>query len=90
MIQNISANQLRNAADLMEKIEGLQNELASILGGSEAAPARRMGRPPGSGNKAKAAPVAGKRVMSEAAKAKIRAAAKARWKAARAAGKNTL
>lgn len=62
---NATPTQLRKAADLQEKIQSLQNELNSILGGSDetaalAAPKR-------------------KRKMSAAGKAAIRAAQKARW-----------
>jgi hypothetical protein len=61
----LSAEQLRHAADLKEKIADLQNELAKFLGGS-IAPA------------APAAP-AGKRKISAAGRARIIAAQKARW-----------
>jgi hypothetical protein len=75
---SLSAGQLRNAAAIREKIDKLERELASLLGGSPAAPV--------------AAAVArkGRRPMSAAARAKMAAAAKARWKKAKAAGKNRL
>lgn len=82
LITTLSATQLRRAADIQEKIESLNSELSSILG-ANSKPDKRMGRPPGSGRK-------GKRTMSAAARARIAAAARARWKKAKAAGKNTL
>ena len=86
MISNLSAAQFRRAADIQDKIETLQSELASILGGGGtgvANGAKRIGRPPGSGKK-------GKRTMSPAARARIAAAARLRWKKAKAAGRNSL
>lgn len=85
MISNLSATQLRHAADIQEKIESLNSELASILGGGSGVGngIKRRGRPPGSGKK-------GKRTMSPAARARIAAAARARWRKAKAAGKNRL
>ena len=75
-IANLSAQQLRRAANIKEKIQSLENELGRILGSSikpvaAAAPKKR-------------------RKMSAAARAKIAAAAKARWKTAKAQGKNSL
>jgi hypothetical protein len=68
-IANLSAQQLRQAADLQEKIADLENELSQLLGSSA---------------KAIAAPVVGKAPkkkggMSAAGKAKVAAAQKARW-----------
>jgi hypothetical protein len=88
---NISADQLRRAAQIKDQIESLESELSKILGGGGngvPSPARR-GRP------AKVADVATqgmkpKRKMSAAGRAKIAAAAKARWAKAKAAGKNSL
>src|SRR5580692_10786095 len=64
-IINLSVSQLRNAANLKEKIESFEKELHRILG----APAKTI------------SPSAPKKkfTMSAAAKAKISAAAKARW-----------
>lgn len=64
-IINLSAQQLRRAAAIKEKIQSLENDLGRILGSSTkpvavAAPKKR-------------------RKMSAAARAKISAAAKARW-----------
>jgi ribosomal protein L15 len=61
---NISATQLRRAADIQDKIESLQSELNKLLGnGSVAAPKPERKR----------------RKMSAAARAKIAAAQRARW-----------
>jgi hypothetical protein len=64
VIINLSAHQLRRAAELKERIESLQNELKQLVG-SPAYP-----QPNGS---------AKKRHLSAAAIARIRAAQKARW-----------
>jgi len=74
-ILNLSVQTLRKAADLKEKIDGLEKELSQILGSS---------------TKTAAKPVATKspkkkRTMSAAAKAKISAAAKKRWAKVKAA-----
>ena len=67
---NLSAQDLRRAAELKEKIETLQKELSTMLG----TPARlQMEEQPK------------KRTLSRAAIARIRAAQKARWAAHRAA-----
>lgn len=63
-IINLSAYQLRRAAELKENIESLQSELSELLG----SPAR----PSGNGTPKK-------RHLSAAAIARIRAAQKARW-----------
>jgi hypothetical protein len=65
LIANLSAQQLRRAADIKDKIQSLENELHRILGSSV--------KP--------AAAVASKkkRKMSAAGRAKIAAAQKARW-----------
>jgi hypothetical protein len=71
----VSADSIQRAAEILKEIEALQAELAGLFGnktstGSSAAPKRR-GRPPGT---------AGKRgKMSEEGRARIAAAAKARW-----------
>lgn len=67
-IENLTASQLRNAADLQEKIQKLQTELAGILGAEASAPAKTPGkRGPKKGG------------MSAEGRAKIAAAQKARW-----------
>ena len=65
-IANLSVQQLRNAAALKEKIQSLEKELGRLLGATVAA----VSSP---------APQPKKFTMSAAAKAKISAAAKARW-----------
>jgi hypothetical protein len=72
-ITNLSAQQLRRAADIKDKIQSLQAELGRILGASE--------KP--------ATVVAPKKQhkMSAAGRAKIAAAAKARWAKIKAAQK---
>ena len=69
-IANLSAQQLRQAANLKEKIAGLENQLAAILG---------------SESKASVVKPAKKRGMSVAGRARIAAAAKLRWAKVRAA-----
>lgn len=64
---NITPTQLRKAADLQEKIQSLQKELGQILGGEIPFPFIV----------AKEAPT--KRKMSAAGRARIAAAARARW-----------
>ena len=61
---SLSTAQLRHAADLQEKIEALNEELASILGASAPAPVKAPAKKGG---------------MSAAGRAKIAAAQKARW-----------
>jgi len=64
VIANLSAQQLRRAADIQEKIAELQNELASYLGESAST----------------SAPVPRRKFrMSAAGRARIIAAQKARW-----------
>lgn len=75
MIQ-LTSKQLRHAANIKDKIENLQSELTHLLGGSTVA----------NGSPAKAT-VPRKRKMSAAARAKISAAAKARWARVRAGKK---
>jgi hypothetical protein len=59
---NLSAGQLRRAADIKDKIESLQKELSRLLGSTDGAAAPRK-----------------RRKMSTTARAKIAAAARARW-----------
>jgi hypothetical protein len=65
-ISNLTVQQLRQAATLKEKIQSLEKELGKLLGSTVAST-------PGM------APRQKKFTMSAAAKAKISAAAKARW-----------
>lgn len=86
---SLTPAQLNHAADIKEKIEKMQGELALLLGSNPpVAPKRGPGRPP----KALTVkvPKAKRRKMSAAWRAKIAAAAKARWARAKAAGKNSL
>jgi len=79
-ITNLTPSQLRQAADLKEKIEALETELAALAGGKTPAlveaPEPTVPAKPG------------RRTMSPAHKAKIRAAQKIRW-AKYNAGKTT-
>jgi len=70
---NISASQLRRAADIQDKLESLQSDLNKILGGWSATNSNTNPRK--------------RRTMSAAAKAKIAAAQRARWAKVRAAKK---
>ena len=74
VLSNLSAQQLRRAADIQEKIAALQDELLQYLEGSitSSSPARR-----------------GKRTMSAAGRARIIAAQKARWAKVKAANRMT-
>jgi hypothetical protein len=69
-ITNLTPGQLRQAADLKERIDALQDQLNVLLGGAEPTPA--------------AAGVPKKRKMSAAGRARIAAAARARWAKLRA------
>jgi hypothetical protein len=66
-ITNLTSQQLRQAADLKEKIAGLENQLAVILG----ATAKPASTPTPKATK--------KGGMSAAGRAKVAAAQKARW-----------
>ena len=70
---NLTVAQLKKAADVKEKIDALNAELSALLGGAipapfVTAPTARRGRPPGK-----------RGGMSAAGKARIAAAARARW-----------
>jgi len=69
MLANLSAQELRRAAALKERIEALQGELNRLIGGAIPVAGTRM---------------PGRRRMSRAAKARIGAAQKARWAAIKA------
>ncbi len=75
----VSPDQIKRAGEILRQIEDLQSELATLFsGGNAAAQApKRRGRPPGSGT-GKGTGKA-KRKMSAAGRARIAAAAKARW-----------
>ena len=89
---SLSAAQLNHAADLKEKLEKLQTELAFLLGSSSpVAPIRGPGRPRKEVASVNAEqPVKKRRKMNAAARAKMAVAAKARWAKAKAAGKTSL
>jgi hypothetical protein len=83
-ISNLTPRQLRKAADLKEKIDGLQSELNSILGGEVSAPpqaALEAPEKPANGRKRKK-----RKKISAQGRANIAAAQRARW-AARRLGK---
>ena len=71
---NLTSSQLRQAADLKEKIEALNAELAALFGGKAPVPVEAPA-PVEAEEPAKP----GKRTMSPAHKAKIRAAQALRW-----------
>ena len=73
-ITNLSPQQLRQAADLKEKIDGLQTELYAILGGEVPTPADAETPP---------APKSGRRKVSAEGRARMAAAQRARWAAQR-------
>lgn len=77
-IENLTATQLRKAADLQEEIQKLQSELSDILGGQSPAPVS-VTKPGKRGPK--------KGGISAEGRARIAAAQKARW--AKAKGKKT-
>ena len=70
---NLSVQQLRQAADLKEKIAALENQLSQLLGSNTTAAPITIEAPKK------------KRGMSAAGKARISAAAKARWAKVKAA-----
>lgn len=87
---NISSETLRQAADIRDQIDSLNDRLRSILSGGSAAEVsavapKRRGRPPGvknveSSDSEDAAPKKRKkRKMSAEGRERIRAAQKARW-----------
>ena len=84
---NLSAAQLRKAANLQEKIEALTVELNKILG---IAASESQSNRPSSSSVSKPATRRRSRRMSPAVKARLSAIAKARWKKAKASGKNAL
>lgn len=69
-LSSLSTAQLRRAADLKDKIEALNQELASILGGSVSVSAKAPKRKGG---------------MSAAGRARVAAAQRARWAKVKAA-----
>ena len=80
-ITTLTAQQLRRAADIQERIQSLQKELGQILGGVEG---NSVGATQTRGNGRR------RKKMSAAGRAAIAAAARARWAKAKAAGRNRL
>jgi colicin import membrane protein len=76
-ITSLSAQQLRQAADLKEQLEGLEGQLNSILGGEGLASVTV--KPPAASEPTKK----GRRTFSAESRAKMAAAQKARWAAKR-------
>ena len=102
-LANLSAKQLRQAAQLKERIDSLEAELTRVLGAASASgnqPRRRMSAAAiakiSAAQKARWARVKGtaagrrRHKMSAASKARLAAVARARWKQAKAQGKSTL
>jgi hypothetical protein len=101
---DLSAEQLRRAADLKEQIEELQSQLSALLGSPDPGSSRHISFEA----RARMAAVARarwarfhangeggpahrrRRKMSTAAKARLAAIARARWRKVKAAGKNSL
>jgi hypothetical protein len=79
-ITTLTPQQLRNAADLQEQIDALQNELNELLGGEVSAPpqvATEVPARPSNGRRKK------RKKVSAEGRANIAAAARARWAAKR-------
>jgi len=90
---DLSVKQLRRAIVIKERLGKLESQLAALLGvaSSGTVTGKRRGRPPGSGAALRTPHVDGrKRKRSAAWRAKLAAAARARWKKAKAQGKTTL
>ena len=92
-LADLSVRQLRRAIVIKERLSKLESELAQLLGVATAT--RTGGGRRGSSRRAVVPRGAGridgrKRKRSAAWRAKLAAAAKARWKKAKAAGKTSL
>jgi hypothetical protein len=103
---NISVRDLRKAVTLRVRIEALELQLASILGGTRQAGSRLGGRTISASGRARIAAAQrlrwarqrsgvkvakkGPRKLSAAARARISAVAKARWAKVKARGGRTL
>ena len=74
-LSSLTSNQLKRAAAIQEQIEALHNELNGLLGGSA----------PAAVSAAVAAPKAGRKKISAAGIARIKAAQKLRWAKVKAA-----
>jgi hypothetical protein len=87
---NLSAAQLRRAANLQEKIEALTVELNKTFGIAPSGRSSRRGSPRKMSSGSKPVFRRRSRRMSAALKARLSAIAKARWKKVKASGKNAL
>lgn len=81
---NLSPVQLRRAAELKERIDGLNRELSKLLGGGHVG-----NRVQGSGG-AESTGKPARRKMSAAGRARIAAAARARWAKVKSSGGSSL
>jgi len=86
ILSNLSAQQLRKAASIRERIEKLEKQLAGLVAGSAGGPVARA-VPAKQPAKTAARP---KRTFSAAARAKMSQRLKARWAKAKASGKKAL
>src|SRR5690348_6169884 len=95
LFAKISANRLRQAASIVDQIHHLERKLAQVLGSTSERPTRRI--PKSRINRAAGLRIASgtktrrrRRKMNAAAKKRLSAIAKQRWKKAKASGKTTL
>ena len=89
---HLTAQQLHRAAEIREKIENLEKDFAALLAVTGDAPVtvRRRGRPAGSVAVVAPSTPKPKRKVGKAGRARLSAAAKARWAKVKAAGKTRL
>lgn len=87
---DLSPAQLRRAAELKERIDGLNDELGRLLGGSNVGNGFRAGSTAGGDKVGNGRATSGRRKMSAAGRARIAAAARARWAKVKAGGGSTL
>ena len=84
-ITNLTSKQLRKAADIQDKIEALQADLAAILGSAPVAAAASSKADAPKAAKAAKGPKKRKGGMSAEGRARVAAAQKARWAKVKAA-----
>jgi hypothetical protein len=92
-MNDLTTAQLRQALAVREKIDGLESELAQLFGGASAQPQAPVRGTPWARVKRQTTLAAVKpkrRTMSASGRARIAAAARKRWRKAKAAGKRTL
>jgi hypothetical protein len=82
-ISNFTPQQLRNAADLQEKILGLQDQLNELLGGEVSAPVQARIEPGQAPDRPKNGRRKKRKKLSAEGRANIAAAQRARWAARR-------